>query len=813
MIRFLLLPLAALAFLTPAQAAEPLPGDPCTGANNLQFSSGPEVAAGGGHAMLCQGGTWKAILSFDSTAGLTNLGNQTCATNEILKFNGTKWACAADGGGSVVWQDGGSGKLYYNSGNVGIGLANPESALHVSATSGLLIDRFAGVSRFEMRRANGVSGSPTAVQSGEVIANFAGIGYGSTAYQTSASGAIKIIATEAFSDTAGGGAITFSTHQTGTVVQQERLRIDSLGNIGIGTIAPDTKLHVTGTIKLGDGAELCNAAAHEGAIRYVAATDKFQMCRAAGTGWEDIGTGGGNGSSGSSFFVHKNGTNQAISANTYTKLTWSTEVFDTDNSFASNRFTPTKAGKYIINLTARCAGSNGECYAVIYKNGTTYAGSSDFSTGDGGPSLSTIVDMNGSTDYVEAFVWSTSAGSVLGSYSLTHFSGAMIGGGGSGSDTLADLSCTTGQVAAWNGTAWACAANGGSGGGASSSMVSGWPDALVCTSGSVSRYMPLAAKANGFYYYQTNDSANTAFTIWFNDASGAYVSHQNMSGYDCLNQSISQLRTANKAFNFVGGSSASGSSTWVRYEGATGNILGSSNVSSVTRTAAGNWTISFATPMPNANYAVVCSGDHYEGVTWEIYLGYLPTSNTTNETKIIARNAASGDGYDPRHISCIIESGSGSGGGGVSNPAACSDGEIPTWSTSSSALVCVACPIGWLKSNGRCYIAVTTNRNWSAAQADCVSMGGALASIKDEQENTYVRSLINPTQSAWIGGTDNSGWKWSDNQPFAFTKWHSGEPSTGAGGGEGCVEIYSVASGSTWNDAPCSNTRPYICKK
>lgn len=88
-----------LALWVPVQAAEPLPGDACSGANNLQFTSGPEVAGGGGHALLCQGGTWKPILSFSGTAGLTRLGNQTCATNEILKFNGTSWACAADASG------------------------------------------------------------------------------------------------------------------------------------------------------------------------------------------------------------------------------------------------------------------------------------------------------------------------------------------------------------------------------------------------------------------------------------------------------------------------------------------------------------------------------------------------------------------------------------------------------------------------------------------------------------------------------------------------------------------------------------------
>lgn len=92
--------IALTCFTFPAYAAEPLPGDACAAANNLQFTSGPEVSGGGGHAMLCQGGTWKSILSFNSAAGLTKLGNQTCATNEILKFNGTTWACAADAAGS-----------------------------------------------------------------------------------------------------------------------------------------------------------------------------------------------------------------------------------------------------------------------------------------------------------------------------------------------------------------------------------------------------------------------------------------------------------------------------------------------------------------------------------------------------------------------------------------------------------------------------------------------------------------------------------------------------------------------------------------
>lgn len=72
-----------------------------------------------------------------------------------------------------------------------------------------------------------------------------------------------------------------------------RALIETGGNMGLGNTSPKTKLDVTGTVRVGNGAELCNSTDHEGSIRYLAATDAFQMCRSAGTGWEAIGTGSG----------------------------------------------------------------------------------------------------------------------------------------------------------------------------------------------------------------------------------------------------------------------------------------------------------------------------------------------------------------------------------------------------------------------------------------------------------------------------------------------------------------------------------------
>lgn len=146
------------------------------------------------------------------------------------------------------------------------------------------------------------------------------------------------------------------------------------------------------------------------------------------------------------FSVHKNGVDQSVTAETEAKLTWSTEAFDTNNNFSSDRFTPTVAGKYLIVVSAQCLQA-GQCAPAIFKNGVLLARSqaTNFNTGQT-PQATAIVDMNGSTDYVEAFVYS-SGSAIGGSAYRTYFSGMQVDGGGSGGTTginLIDASDLTG---------------------------------------------------------------------------------------------------------------------------------------------------------------------------------------------------------------------------------------------------------------------------------------------------------------------------------------------------------------------------------
>jgi hypothetical protein len=112
-----------------------------------------------------------------------------------------------------------------------------------------------------------------------------------------------------------------------------------------------------------------------------------------------------NGQSAPAFSVYNN-TTQSISSSTETKVTLGTEVFDTNNNFANSTFTPTVAGYYQLNGGIRVGGSSiGYVYLMFYKNGSRYQIPSSWPTGqvtnNSIISGSTIVYMNGTTDYVE----------------------------------------------------------------------------------------------------------------------------------------------------------------------------------------------------------------------------------------------------------------------------------------------------------------------------------------------------------------------------------------------------------------------------
>ena len=123
-------------------------------------------------------------------------------------------------------------------------------------------------------------------------------------------------------------------------------------------------------------------------------------------------------------------TAQSVSEDTVTKLTFTSETFDSDGCFASSTFTPTTAGKYFFytKVTTNPSAYENERNSniKIYKNGgdvSQYL--TDFMTGgntntDGATATTHvthgIIDMNGSSDYIEVYfsmnTWSDSGSTV-----------------------------------------------------------------------------------------------------------------------------------------------------------------------------------------------------------------------------------------------------------------------------------------------------------------------------------------------------------------------------------------------------------------
>ena len=105
---------------------------------------------------------------------------------------------------------------------------------------------------------------------------------------------------------------------------------------------------------------------------------------------------------------------QSVSDAVVTKVQFDTEVLDTDNCYDNStnyRFTPTVAGKYFVFariMALQTSNSNlGNAINFIYKNGTVISRAQiDFTANrakNGSIDNNFIVDMNGSSDYLEVF--------------------------------------------------------------------------------------------------------------------------------------------------------------------------------------------------------------------------------------------------------------------------------------------------------------------------------------------------------------------------------------------------------------------------
>jgi len=112
-------------------------------------------------------------------------------------------------------------------------------------------------------------------------------------------------------------------------------------------------------------------------------------------------------------------------------------------------------------------------------------------------------------------------------------------------------------------------------------------------------------------------------------------------------------------------------------------------------------------------------------------------------------------------------------------------------------------------ANGHIYY-VLASEPWIDAEAEAVSLGGHLATIRDGAEQEWVKSTFRPLAGVadprlWIGlndAADEDLFVWASGEAVTFTEWAAGEPSN-SGGVENYVVIRRASSGApdgAWND-------------
>ena len=224
-----------------ASAAKPVDGDSCSGypANSFMWSGGPED---GGllYGLWCNGGTgkWKAGVMFQSS-GKVALGTTTAIPS--------------------------TGPQLYMTGSCNGGTACGEAIYNIQAAAG-------GAGSLTLQGSGGVNSSWSFSSTTSVSPAAKAL-----SYNTGVNVAANLI-------TASANPIVFMT--AGTASTNERARIDSAGNVGIGTTSPQAMLDVSGYIRL--AINTAQPAACTSTIdRQIALTHIYTLCvcKGASTSW------------------------------------------------------------------------------------------------------------------------------------------------------------------------------------------------------------------------------------------------------------------------------------------------------------------------------------------------------------------------------------------------------------------------------------------------------------------------------------------------------------------------------------------------
>lgn len=104
---------------------------------------------------------------------------------------------------------------------------------------------------------------------------------------------------------------------------------------------------------------------------------------------------------------------------------------------------------------------------------------------------------------------------------------------------------------------------------------------------------------------------------------------------------------------------------------------------------------------------------------------------------------------------------------------------------------------------------------WKDAKDYCESLGGHLATISSQEENTFLHNFLLDAgyESAYFGLTDRAKegeWVWVTGEPVTYTNWQPGEPNSENSNEDYAMFYYKFPNG-TWNDGNFGNGT-FLCE-
>ena len=149
----------------------------------------------------------------------------------------------------------------------------------------------------------------------------------------------------------------------------------------------------------------------------------------------------------------------------------------------------------------------------------------------------------------------------------------------------------------------------------------------------------------------TAGNATNNGTSISSDTSGVLELKTGSTPTTALSIDASQNLQFNSGYGSV--ATAYGCRAWVNFNGVTGAIRASGNVSSITKNAVGDYTVNFTTAMPDVNYAPVYGATaSLTAGNWAFVTGYLD-GQTTTTLRILIKNDA-GTGIDSPTVAVAI---------------------------------------------------------------------------------------------------------------------------------------------------------------